>query len=137
MPKVKWEWCTLPKESGDLGIRNIQQDADRLAAKWSIRAMANPKEDWAQLLMWQMDEFSLAGHKKWKKVLVLTILASKYAFNPKGSNLMLSLWKSSNKVKNQLCLAELILGKLKAYMLRTLYGGLSSLYLHQHQNKKT
>ena len=44
MAKMKWDICTIPKGAWGLGIRDINHTADRMAAKWVIRALDNPNE---------------------------------------------------------------------------------------------
>ena len=50
MAKVKWDFCCAPKIEGGLGIIDIKEMADRLAAKWILRGMLNPNLDWAWFL---------------------------------------------------------------------------------------
>ena len=37
--KVRWQLCTVPVQSGGLGIKNIEELADRMAAKWVLRGL--------------------------------------------------------------------------------------------------
>ena len=44
--KVKWALCTIPKQVGGFGIRDINHNDDRMAAaKWVIRALESPNLD--------------------------------------------------------------------------------------------
>lgn len=96
--KVKWYWCSIPKEFGGLGIRDAKQCADRMSAKWIIRAALNPSEDWAILLMHNIESFNLAGHLKWNNLPSLTVMASKYTILPKGSKLSCTIWMAWNRM---------------------------------------
>ena len=103
MPKVKWDFCTIPKEVGGLGIRDINHTADRLASKWIIRSLANPKEDWAQLILKDIKKFSIAGHNKWVNLPDLTIIVSHMISHLKEASCwQLTFWKAWNRVKQQL-----------------------------------
>ena len=97
--KVKWDHCTLPQQEGGLGITNIQEMVDRMATKWIVRGLQNPKETWAILLFRNMKKFTLKGKPKWDNLPDLTIWASKYDMAPKGSPLSVSIWKSWFKLK--------------------------------------
>ena len=49
MAKVEWDLCCAPKAKGGIGIIDIREMADRLAAKWIFRGMLNPNLGWAWL----------------------------------------------------------------------------------------
>lgn len=42
IPKVKWSICTLTKEKGGLGIRDVAELANRLASKWILKGFFHP-----------------------------------------------------------------------------------------------
>ena len=51
--------CTVLVEGGVLRIKNIEELAERLAAKCILRSFYNLKEAWAQILLKKMESFSL------------------------------------------------------------------------------
>ena len=71
--KVKWEHCTIPQHKGGLGITNIQELDDRMAAKWIVRGLQNSQENWAILLFKNMKKFTLKGKPKWDNPPDMTI----------------------------------------------------------------
>ena len=91
MAKVKWDFCCMPKAEGGLGIIDIREMADRLAAKWILRGMLNPNLGWAWLINRKNHLIHIQGFHKWKALLFSTILASKIGIATKGSNLAVSL----------------------------------------------
>ena len=42
--KVKWDHYTIPQQERGLGITNIQELANRMAAKWIARGLQNSQE---------------------------------------------------------------------------------------------
>lgn len=102
IPKVKWDICTTPKDKGGLGIQDISDTANRMAAKWIIRAYSNPSEDWAQLLIKDTPRFGITGFPKWKNLPLSTIVISRHPISPKGSQLVTSIWKAWNHLKPSL-----------------------------------
>ena len=65
MAKVKWDFCCAPKAKGGLGIIDIKEMADRLAAKWILRGMLNPNLGWAWLLNRKNHLIHIQGFCKW------------------------------------------------------------------------
>ena len=85
-----------------MGIINIKELADRMATKWIVRGLQNPQEIWVIVLFKKLDKFNLKGKRKWVKLLLITICASKYEIVPKGSPLSCSIWKCWIKLKKNL-----------------------------------
>ena len=56
-----------------MGITNIQEMTDRMAAKWIVRGLQNPQETWAILLFRNMKKFTLKGKPKWDTLPDITI----------------------------------------------------------------
>ena len=94
MAKVKWEFCCTPRVEGGLGIIDIREMADRLAAKWILRGMLNPNLGWAWLLNRKNHLFHIHGLRKWRALPFITIFACKVGIAAKGSKLAVSLWKA-------------------------------------------
>ena len=91
MAKVKWEFCCMPRAEGGLGIIDIREMADRLAAKWILRGMLNPNLGWAWLLDRKNHLFHIQGPCKWTALPCITIFASRVGILAKGLELVVSL----------------------------------------------
>ena len=104
--KVKWNTCTLPKEAGGLGIRDINHTAERMASKWILRAIENPQEEWVRFLLKDLTKFHITGANKCTNLPTLTIIASKHDITPKGSQLAVTIWKAWNRIKKFLSFKE-------------------------------
>ena len=65
MAKVKWDFCCASKIEGGLGIIDIKDMADRLAAKWILRGLLNVSEAWAYMLFKKINTFDLKEKPKW------------------------------------------------------------------------
>ncbi|KAH7284029.1 hypothetical protein KP509_34G036500 [Ceratopteris richardii] len=100
VPKIKWVICTSPRDSGGLGILDIGCMANKLAAKWMIKAWCNREASWAKLIFRNKNELALTGSPNWKNLDIMTLLFSPIPVFPKGSTLVCSLWKGWNKVKS-------------------------------------
>lgn len=86
MANVSWEtYYLLPTRFGALGILNIEEMADRIAAKWNLRGIIQLEKNWAWLLNRKNYQFSLKGHHKWKDLPHLTIVRRKFEITPKGA----------------------------------------------------
>ena len=88
MAKVKWDFCCAPKAEGGLGIIDIREMADRLAAKWILRGMLNPNLGWAWLLNRKNHLFHIQGLRKRRALPFITIFACKVGIAAKGSELL-------------------------------------------------
>ena len=104
LPKVAWEFCTTPKEKGGLGIPNLCELSDRMAAKWVIRSLISPNDIWSLLLHRHNMNFRLKDCPTWKNLDTIPLICSPLQITPKGSQLVKGIWNSWNKFKEQLIL---------------------------------
>ncbi|KAH6556983.1 hypothetical protein KP509_1Z144600 [Ceratopteris richardii] len=100
LPKIKWSICSSQRDGGGLGILDIGCMANRLAAKWMIKAWCNMEAWWAKMIFRKKNALTFMGFPNWKNLDILTLLFSPILVFSKGSNLVCSLWKSWNKVKS-------------------------------------
>ena len=84
MAKVKWDFCCAPKAEGGIGIIDIREMGDRLAAKWILRGMLNPNLGWAWLINSKNHLFHIQGIRKWTALPFITILDSRVGISAKG-----------------------------------------------------
>ena len=105
MAKVKWDLCCTLKARGGLGILNIRELADLLAAKWILKSTLYSNSKWAWLLRRNIHCFHIKGNHSWTALPLTTIIISKYDITAKGVELTISLWKAWFKIKHNLKLS--------------------------------
>lgn len=103
IPKVQWQICILAKDKGGLGILDILEMADRLASKWILQGFLDPEQDWVVLITRHRMKFKLQGKAKWSNLPPLTLLFNPFKVAAVGSQLVMSLWKAWNMLKDKLC----------------------------------
>ena len=101
--KVKWGICTLPKDKGGLGLKNIEAWADKLAVKLVLRAITQPSAEWAALLLRDVSHFHIKGKKAWNKLPFITVFFGPHAVTPVGSPLLRSLWGAWMRYRKEVC----------------------------------
>lgn len=74
--KVSWDICTLQKDKGGLGIRNLIEMANRLNDKWIVINLMLPNEECAILIHRNLPKTRLLHHPRWRNPPTLTLFFS-------------------------------------------------------------
>ncbi|XP_059078008.1 uncharacterized protein LOC131876588 [Cryptomeria japonica] len=94
---VKWEWCTMNKLFGGMGLKDLKLQGIALASKWILKAMEG-NEPWKVLIRNNIICSVPKKAKKWKDLPILDILMGQFEVAPAGSNIFKSLWKAREHV---------------------------------------
>ena len=99
LPKVAWGICSTSKEEGGLGIPNLNDLADKMVSKWTLRSFLFPNEPWSMLLHRKCKDFSIQEYPKWKGLDLVNLAFCSMNISPSGSPLVKGIWSSWNRLK--------------------------------------
>lgn len=96
---VKWEWCTMHKLYGGMGLKDLKLQGIALASKWILKAM-DGDEPWKILLRNNITSSVPKKARKWKNLPMLDLLLGQIEVSPTSSEVFKSLWKAWEQVKH-------------------------------------
>lgn len=90
---MKWEWCTIEKPKGGLGLKYLRLQGIALAVKWVIGALEGG-EPWKFFIRINMLNVIPKHAKSWRSLSLNDILSSEETMLPGGSNVFRTIWKA-------------------------------------------
>ncbi|KAH9294882.1 hypothetical protein KI387_038470 [Taxus chinensis] len=99
--RVAWDVCCTPKNTGGLGLINIQLQGVALTTKWIIRSLEG-EESWKILLRHCISQGSPLNRKAWQGLNYYSLLLCPVPIKIGGSFVAKSIWKAWELLKPHL-----------------------------------
>lgn len=89
--RVVWEFCCLPRESGDIGLLSTQKQGISLCTKWVIQAISS-SDTWKVFLKHCISSGYPVNKITWKGIGFQTLLVMKDIVCIEGTFVSQSIW---------------------------------------------
>jgi len=99
--EVGWQWCSLPREKGGLGIPNILAKGVVLGSKWTTKVISS-NEIWASCHRGYVESAEFKYFKGWAKVSLEEKMLVEWELDMKGPIFFKRMWTAWRAIRGVL-----------------------------------